>query len=115
VTDALTFQGSIGRAVIEKRSRQLAQALMDGLKKLKGVTLWTDPDPAHSAAIVIFQPGALDVRRLGTALTEQERIVCTTRTGQQTPGLRLSPHFYNTMDEIDRAVGAIKKYLASGV
>jgi selenocysteine lyase/cysteine desulfurase len=115
VTDALTFQGSIGRGVIEKRARQLAQALMDGLKKLKGVTLWTDPDPAHSAAIVIFQPGALDVRKLGTALTEKERIVCTTRTGQQTPGLRMSPHFYNTMDEIDRAVGAIKKYLASGV
>src|SRR5262245_54689578 len=34
VTDALKFQGGIGRAVIEKRSRQLAQALMEGLKKL---------------------------------------------------------------------------------
>jgi selenocysteine lyase/cysteine desulfurase len=43
VTDALKFQGSIGRAVIEKRSRQLAQALMDGLRKLNGVKLWTDP------------------------------------------------------------------------
>jgi selenocysteine lyase/cysteine desulfurase len=31
------------------------------------------------------------------------------------PGLRLSPHFYNTMDEVDRVVGAIRKYLASGV
>jgi isopenicillin-N epimerase len=115
VTDALKFQGSIGRAVIEKRSRQLAQALMDGLRKLNGVTLWTDPKPAHSAAIVIFQPGTLDVRRLGTALTEKERLVCTTRAGQDWPGLRMAPHFYNTMDEIDRAVAAIRKYLASGV
>jgi len=115
VTDALKFQGSIGRATIEKRARQLAQALMDGLKKLPGVKLWTDPDPARSAAIVIFQPGALDVRKLGPALTENDHIICTTRTGQQNPGLRMSPHFYNTMDEMDRAVGAIKKYLASGV
>jgi len=115
VTDALKFQGSIGRATIEKRSRQLAQALMDGLKKLPGVTLWTDPDPARSAAIVIFQPGSLDVRKLGPALTEKDHIICTTRAGQQNPGLRMSPHFYNTMDEMDRAVGAIKKYLASGV
>jgi selenocysteine lyase/cysteine desulfurase len=88
---------------------------MDGLKKLPGVKLWTDLDPARSAAIVIFQPGSLDVRKLGPALTEKDHIICTTRTGQQNPGLRMSPHFYNTMDEMDRAVGAIKKYLASGV
>jgi selenocysteine lyase/cysteine desulfurase len=114
VADALKFQGSIGRGVIEKRTRQLAQTLMAELKKLPGVKLWTDPDPARSAAIVIFQPGTLDVRRLGAALTA-DRIVCTTRTGAQMPGLRLSPHFYNTMDEVDRVVGAIRKYLASGV
>jgi selenocysteine lyase/cysteine desulfurase len=114
VTDALTFQGTIGRATIEARARQLAQALMSGLQKLDGVKLWTDPRPDRSAAIVIFQPGGLDVRRLGAALTA-DRIICTTRTGQQTPGLRLSPHFYNTMDEMDRAVGAIRKYLSSGV
>jgi len=115
VTDALKFQSSIGRATIEKRSRQLAQALMDGLKKLPGVKLWTDPDPTRSAAIVIFQPGSLDVRKLGTALTEKDHIICTTRAGQQNPGLRMSPHFYNTMDEMDRAVAAIKGYLATGV
>jgi len=115
LTEALKFQGSIGRAVLERRSRQLARALMDGLRALEGVKLWTDPDPARSAAIVIFQPGTLDVRRLGTALTEKDRIIVTTRTGQQWPGLRMAPHFYNTMEDIDRTVAAIKKYLASGV
>jgi selenocysteine lyase/cysteine desulfurase len=114
-TEALKFQGSVGRAAIEKRSRQLAQALMDGLKKLNGVTLWTDPNPARSAAIVIFQPGSLDVRKLSAALTENEHIVCTTRAGQEWPGLRMSPHFYNTMDEVDRALAAIQKYLSRGV
>jgi isopenicillin-N epimerase len=115
VTDALKFQGSIGRAVIEKRSRQLAQALMDGLRKLDGVKLWTDPAPERSAAIVIFQPGALDVRKLGPTLAQNEKIVCTTRTSDHNPGLRFAPHFYNTMEEMDRAVGAIRKYLAAGV
>jgi isopenicillin-N epimerase len=114
VTDGLKFQGSIGRAAIEKRSRALAQALMAGLRKLPGVKLWTDPDPARSAAIVIFQPGALDVRKLGAALTA-DRIVCTTRTGDHNPGLRLAPHFYNTMDEMDRVVAKIGKSIASGV
>jgi selenocysteine lyase/cysteine desulfurase len=82
---------------------------------VNGVKLWTDPAPDRSAAIVIFQPGALDVRKLGAALAQTEKIVCTTRTGDHNPGLRFAPHFYNTMDEMDRAVGAIRKYVAAGV
>jgi selenocysteine lyase/cysteine desulfurase len=31
------------------------------------------------------------------------------------PGLRLSPHFYNSVAEIERVVAAVRKYLASGV
>jgi isopenicillin-N epimerase len=115
VTDALKFQGSIGRAAIEARARQLAQALMDGLRKLNGVKLWTDPAPDRSAAIVIFQPGQLDAQKLVAALSRNEKIVCTARTGDHNPGVRFAPHFYNTMDEMDRAVGAIRKYLAAGV
>jgi isopenicillin-N epimerase len=114
VTDALKFQASIGRAVIEARSRQLAQALMGGLRKINGVKLWTNPAPDRSAAIVIFRPPALDVRKLAAALTA-DRIVGTIRGGDHNPGVRFAPHFYNTMDEMDRAVGAIKKYVSAGL
>lgn len=115
VVEGLKFQGSIGRVVIEKRSRSLAQYLITELGKLDGVTFWTHTDPARRAAVVIFKPGSLDVRRLSAALTEKERLVFTARPGQDRTGLRLSPHFYNTMDEMDRVVGGIRKYLASGV
>ena len=64
---------------------------------------------------MIFQPGSLDVRKLGAALTRKDRIICTMRTGPQAPGLRLAPHFYNTMDEMDRTVETIRRYLATGV
>jgi selenocysteine lyase/cysteine desulfurase len=39
----------------------------------------------------------------------------TARPGTDRTGLRISPHFFNTMDEVDRAVGAIRKYMVSGV
>ena len=110
LTEGLKFQGSIGRALIEQRSRALAQTLMAELQKIPGVKLWTDPKPAHSAAIVICQPGALDMRQLGPALTT-ERIIVTTRAGQQNPGLRVSPHFYNTMDEMRAVADAIRRRL----
>jgi selenocysteine lyase/cysteine desulfurase len=115
LAEAIRFREGIGRAVIDARVRELGQALMAGLRKLDGVTLWTDPEPSRSAQVVVFKPGGLDPRRLGTALTEREGIVTTVRAGQDRPGLRLSPHLYTTMAEIDRTLAAVKKYLASGV
>jgi isopenicillin-N epimerase len=113
--EALTFQTKIGRAHIEKRSRELTQALMAGLKKIDGVKIWTSPDPARSVAVLSFQPGNLDVRKLSLALYQKDRIGCATRGGQDRPGIRLSPHFYNTMADVDRTVAAIKKYMSTGV
>jgi isopenicillin-N epimerase len=110
--EALRFQAKIGRAVIEARSRELAQALIEGLKKIPGVKLWTHPEPARSAAIVTFQPGTADPNKLVAALYEQERIACMARTGADRPGVRLSPHFYNLYAEIDRTLGAIRKHMA---
>lgn len=113
--EALKFREAIGQKVIEERGRELALALMDGLRALDGVTLYTDPTPGRSGAIVVSRPGNLDPRRLGAALEERDRIVCTVRAGNDRPGLRFAPHLFNTMDEIDRTVGAIRRYLASGV
>jgi len=96
--------------LVRATDRAAAEARLDDVL----AKLWTDPSPSRSAAIVIFQPGSLDVRKLGDALTA-ERIICTTRGGDHNPGVRLAPHFYNTMDEIDRTVGAFRKYLAAGV
>ncbi|HET9369646.1 MAG TPA: aminotransferase class V-fold PLP-dependent enzyme [Vicinamibacterales bacterium] len=115
VTAALELQSTIGRAAVEARARELAAAMIDGVRKLPGVTLWTNPAPTHSAAIVIFQPGALDPRRLAAALRDKDRITCTARGGAHNPGLRLAPHIYNTMDEVDGVVAAIRKYLVNGV
>jgi selenocysteine lyase/cysteine desulfurase len=88
---------------------------MTELKKIDGVHLWTDPAPDRSAAIVIFKPGSLDPRKLGETLNEKERIVVTTRgaTGAN-PGLRVSAHFYNTMEDMDRFVAAIKRGMEDG-
>jgi isopenicillin-N epimerase len=115
LVESLSFQQTIGRAVIEARARELAQHLMAELRKLEGVHLWTTPDPKLSSAIVIFRPGSMDPGRLGAALAERDRIVLTTRGGQDRPGLRISAHFYNTMADVNRTVAAIKGYMARGV
>jgi selenocysteine lyase/cysteine desulfurase len=113
--EALTLQTTIGRGHIERRSRELTQALLAGLKKIDGVKIWTSPDPSRSVAVLSFQPGNLDVRKLAAALYQKERIGCATRGGRDRPGLRLSPHFYNTHAEVDRTLAALSKYMAAGV
>ena len=113
--EALKLQTKIGRPVIEKRSRELTQALLAGMRKIDGVKIWTSPEPSRTVAVVSLQPGSLDARKLAAALYQKERIGCATRGGQDRPGVRFSPHFYNTHADIERTVAAVKKYMASGV
>ena len=113
--EAIALQKEIGPARIEARVRALSRALADGLRKIEGVKVWTSPDPDRSANIISFQPAALDNRRLNTALYEKDRIICATRGGTDRGGLRFSPHFYNSMKEIDRTIEAIGRYVKAGV
>jgi len=113
--EALQLQTKIGRAAIEKRSRELTQALIKGIGKIDGVKIWTSPEPSRTVAVLSFQPGNLDVRKLSMALYQKDRIGCATRGGQDRPGLRFSPHFYNTHNDVEKAVAAVKKYMATGV
>lgn len=113
--ESIRFREAIGRRVIEDRIRELSGFLIRELGRLDGVQVYTDPAADRSANLVVFRPGSLDPRRFGAALSAQEGVVATVRAGQDRPGLRVSPHLYNTMDEMERVVAATKKYLASGV
>jgi selenocysteine lyase/cysteine desulfurase len=113
--DALRFQMSIGKATVEARARTLTQALIAGLRTIDGVTLWTHPDPERSASVITFLPGTLDPSDLSDALYENDGIITAARGGDDRPGIRLSPHFYNVDDEVERTLRAISGYMRSGL
>jgi selenocysteine lyase/cysteine desulfurase len=113
--EALRFQAKLRRPAIQARARELAEALLAGLRRIDGVKLWTHPDPARSAAVVSFQPGSLDVAKLSAALYAKDRIAGAPRPYADRGGLRFSPHFYNLHSEVERALGAIQRYLKTGV
>jgi len=70
---------------------------------------------AKAGITLAEDPQAVSVSSLSVALYQKDHIGCATRGGQDRPGIRLSPHFYNTHADIDRTVAAIKKYMATGV
>jgi isopenicillin-N epimerase len=113
--EALAFQTKVGRAAIEQRSRTLTTQLMEGLAKLPDMKVWTSPVPERRVAVVSFVPGSLDANKLATAMYEKDKVAVTTRGGQDRPGLRVSPHFYNSPAEVDRLLAALGKYVKSGV
>jgi selenocysteine lyase/cysteine desulfurase len=112
---ALVFQETVGRAAIEQRARALTSQLIAGLNKLAGVKIWTSPAPELRAAIVSFLPGTLDANKLATALYEKDEVAVATRGGQDRPGIRVSPHFYNSPAEVDRLLAAVGGYLKTGL
>jgi len=112
---ALEFQDKVGRPAIEARARELTTQLMAGLAKLPDVKVWTSPEPELRAAVVSFQPAALDSTKLAAALYEKHKVAVATRGGQDRGGLRVSPHLYNSPAEIDRLLRGVGEYLKSGV
>lgn len=110
----IEFLTTIGQHEIEARSRELASALVEGLSAIDGVHMWTSEDPSLRAAVVTFRPGTLEPGRVIDAL-EAEGIVAASRGGSDRTGIRFSPHFYNTPDDVERGIAAIRRYVRSGL
>jgi selenocysteine lyase/cysteine desulfurase len=113
--EALAFQTKVGRKAIEDRSKSLAQQLLAGLAKIEGFRSFTSPVADRTGAVVTFVPGTLDMRKLVAALYERDKIAVTTGGGAGRNGLRVSPHFYNTPQEVERLLGALSRYQKSGL
>ncbi len=112
--EEMEFLSGIGQAEIEARSRELATAAIEGLAAIDGIKLWTSTDPGRRAAVVSFQPGNLEPARVIAAL-EADGIVASPRNGEDRPGTRFSPHFYNSFEDVERGVAAIRRYLRRGL
>jgi selenocysteine lyase/cysteine desulfurase len=114
VAAAIELQTRIGRDAIEARARELAQALLAALGGIDGVSLWTSPDPARSAAVVCFRCGDLEPQRVARALYDRDRVVAAAFVNRDRPIVRLSPHMYNSLAEIEHAAAAVRRVMRSG-
>jgi len=112
--EAIRFLKEIGPGEIEARSRALTDAAVEGLQAIDGVHVWTSPHPDRRVAVVSFQPGSLEPRRVLAAL-EEDGVAAASRGGTDRPGIRFSPHFYNDFQDVERGVEAIRRYMGTGL
>jgi selenocysteine lyase/cysteine desulfurase len=88
----------LGGEFIHKRVLALTDRLADGLAK-KGHTLLSPRGENEKSGIITFAPAKQPSEVLSAKLTEI-RCIHTHRGG----AIRLSPHFYNTEDEVERVL-----------
>ena len=87
---------SIGMDRIWERVRRLTERILE--RAVEDGFMIVSPDhPEERSGIVTFRVPEADNAALWKAL-QNRKAVCSPRAG----GIRLSPHFYNTPEEIDR-------------
>ena len=110
----IEFLRKIGQEKIEERSGDLATEIIEELQKTKGVYIYTPDERALRSAVVTFRPANLEPTKVVKAL-EEDGIVAANLGGENWAGVRFSPHFYNSNSDVERAIGAIRRYLRKGL
>ena len=101
---------SIGQPQIAEHIHALTDHLIAGLRAL-GVAVVTDFDPAHRAGIVTFTVGSA---QQNLALMEHlldQRILVSVRYTSGVGGLRVSCHFFNSRDDLDCLLNAVRSLI----
>jgi isopenicillin-N epimerase len=103
--DMFNFHNTIGRQNIEQRVVQLNSYLKAQLQKhVPKVTLVTPVSPAFSGGVTIFTLAGMDNTEVFEKLYTTYGVA-----GAPSGGVRLSPHIYNTLADVDYVVNAIRE------
>jgi len=117
---ALRFQEAIGIDRIEARSRELRRRLIERLAGNPRIHIVSPTDDLLGAGMVSFHVDGMASLELQKRLSDIEadgrRVSVRTRViGEYDYGwMRLSPHIYNTVGEIDLVAGLIGRLAAGG-
>jgi len=99
----LDFHQQIGKEAVEARVLALTQALREQISdKVNNVDWITPEQDAFRAGVLIFKLPGQEERKVFTQLYESHHIACA-----PTGGIRLSPHIYNTLQDIDTVTNAL--------
>ena len=103
----MDFQTVIGKGRVGSRLRVIFERLRAGVAEIPGASILTPSDPAASAAILVFSLPEISGQAAFEALY-QEYGVAVARAAIN-DGLRLSPHVYNTLADVDAVLEALRE------
>ncbi len=106
---AINFIERIGIKAIAARNRYLSDYLKAQLQKLPAAKILSGATPQLSApGSTIFEFGSADAEAVVQRLAERDNIHIDEHKRNDHNALRVSTHFYNTTEEIDRLLAALR-------
>ena len=118
---ATRYARDVGIGRISRRAWALAARLREGLAAIPGVRVLDRG--ARPAALVTFDVAgwqatpfkeAIDARRINSALSYREFALYDFGDKDVAWCLRLSPHYYNTEEEVETVIGAVGEVVRDG-
>ena len=97
----LSYFNQLGMGNIERRIGRLSSYLMDGLKEL-GVKVNTPFKPEERAGLVTYTTGKHELNAESFSTFQANSIITALRYAGGVGGIRVSTHFFNTEEDIDR-------------
>ena len=107
---ALKYFNSLGIGNIEKRTGELSRHLIEGLRELP-VKVNTPEERGKRGALVTYNTGSFEKNQMLYDALRKEGVIVAHRYAAGVGGIRVSCHFFNTYDEIDRLLALHKKLL----
>jgi selenocysteine lyase/cysteine desulfurase len=111
---AMDFQNTIGKERIERRVRALHARLRSKVAELPGVTIYTSPHAELSCALLGFSVGQLKNQDIVDTLLARHGIYIRT-IAYDLNAVRVSTHYYNTEQQVDRLIEGLLDILKNGV
>lgn len=109
---AVDLHNTIGPETIAGRVADLATRLRSGLKSIPGVRLWTGDDPAFTAGLTTFSANCIASADLVQTLRSDFQIVIRPIQHAEVDAVRVSTHFFNSPEEVDRLVSVVDSLTA---
>jgi isopenicillin-N epimerase len=112
VPSAIQFQEQHHWDIVRQETHALANECLARLTALTGLTGFYSPESSWFAQMVTIPlPGGTDVESLKTRLYEEYHIEVPMVTWQNKPFIRVSFQAYNTHQDVDALIGALKSLL----
>jgi cysteine desulfurase/selenocysteine lyase len=99
----LKYFNDLGDKKIQKKTLKISQYLIDSLRDQK-VKVNTPQEPDRRAALVTYNTGSFDKNQKVFDTLKREGIVVAHRYASGVGGIRVSCHFFNTEEDIDRVL-----------
>ena len=104
--EAIKFINDAGMASIEERNLDLSTIMKQALVNAPGISVLCSLDRQDSTGLVTITIDGMTPEEAVTRLWQHHRIVC--RQVGFPPGVRISLHFFNTEEEVEQVVEAVK-------